>query len=180
MKQPVPSNATGSSYVEIIGVNFTIVGTVETFNVTAFEENLLALYPNAVGVTTSVQPASVVVSAGIIYDNANAANTDYTTIAAATPAELSSSLKVTVEARSSPSIEARSEQSPPSQQPRKPKLQAEGIENGVWTDHEVVSFVSVTLVLPFLGVALVRRCRRAASGPARSAGEDFGASLKHP
>ena len=55
MKQSVPSNATGSSYVEIIGVNFTIVGTVETFNVTAFEENLLALYPNAVGVTTSVQ-----------------------------------------------------------------------------------------------------------------------------
>ena len=116
-----PPAAPGAVYYSVITVRFTIAGTVEAFDPGSFRSHLLALYSNAVDASLDVQPASVAVTASLIYDDAAAANSDYAAIAASNATYLQAALGgITIEAMGSSSLSEEAFDAPLPPQPPPP------------------------------------------------------------
>jgi hypothetical protein len=94
---PPPPLQPGASYVAALTATFTVAGDVSSFDQNAFKNRLatrLGVFPSAISL--SVGSASVAVNATIVYPSRTAANAAATTLAATTPAALSTALGVFV------------------------------------------------------------------------------------
>ena len=95
----------GASYKSIVTVDFTVAGTVDTFDRNAFRTRLLALFASrAEDVTLTVSAASVLVTASIVTPSASSADAAISTLTASSAASLSAALNVTVETVAAPSV----------------------------------------------------------------------------
>lgn len=124
-EQPIPSPPPPSPppFVSVVSVTFTAAGDVSSFDSASFRSSLLSYFTDATDAMITVTAASVSIATRLIMSSAAAASSAESTLSSATPTALSSSLGITIESVSSPTV-AVEEIIAPSPPPPSPPLSA--------------------------------------------------------
>ena len=91
-------------YRSTVTASFTIAGSVESFDASAFRLKLLTLFPTAVDASITAMASSVSVDALVIYADQQGATSAAAQLQGMDASALSSSLEVTVTSVTSPTI----------------------------------------------------------------------------
>lgn len=146
--------------VTVVTHTATIAGTVDSFDAAAYKHNLAAALEGVspADISLDLAPASVLVVATIVPPTAEVAQAAFTTLAAATPAQLTSILGVVVEQTTTPTLNTAPAPAPPPALPPSapPALPTAGLTVGAQAGAVIGSGVGFALVLTAVYVKLGR------------------------
>ena len=101
---PPGRSAPTSQYRSVVRLEFTIAGSLESFNSRDFRNSLLRKFPDAEDVELLVRAASVIVDTRIIMPTSQAADAASNVLASASALDLSAELGASIEGVSAPSV----------------------------------------------------------------------------